>query len=185
MVQSAACEEILNKALEYTANFHYEPNTEVTETADDVFEQDDSNYSDDDIVLEPFGDEGINNIENTNADIYGGYNKPQLSFLEASSKIPNIIQVDERMPAVKGIKGFKGAIRRETFEKSLRNPNIGDTVIIKTGELIFSNQLNYLNSEIIGILVEKKLIGNVYECVFNCPEFETAVEKKNVTKGNY
>lgn len=181
----AACEEILNKALEYTANFHYEPNTEVTETADDVFEQDDSNYSDDDIVLEPFGDEGINNIENTNADIYGGYNKPQLSFLEASSKIPNIIQVDERMPAVKGIKGFKGAIRRETFEKSLRNPNIGDTVIIKTGELIFSNQLNYLNSEIIGILVEKKLIGNVYECVFNCPEFETAVEKKNVTKGNY
>lgn len=181
----AACEEIMNKALEYTANFHYETNTEVTETADDVFEQDDSNYSDGDIVLEPFSDEGINNIENTNSDIYGGYNKPQVSLLNVSSKISNTMQIDERVPAVKGIKGFKGAIQRETFEKSLKNPNIGDTVIIKSGELLFSNQRNYLDSEIIGILVEKKLIGNVYECVFNCPEFETAVEKKNVTKGNY
>lgn len=179
----ATCEEIMNKALEYTANFHYEANTEVTETADDVFEQDDSNYSDGDIVLEIFGDEVTTEVENTKANIHTENNAPQVSFLGVSAQPQNTMQADSLTQ--KGVKGFKGTIQKGTFEVDLKNPNIGDTVIIKKSQLVFNHGLNYLDSEIIGVLVEKRLFGNVYECVFNCLEFETAVEKKNVTKGNY
>lgn len=179
----ATCEEIMNKALEYTANFHYEANTEVTETADDVFEQDDSNYSDGDIVLEIFGDEVTTEVENTKANIHTENNAPQVSFLGVSAQPQNTMQADSLTQ--KSVKGFKGTIQKGTFEVDLKNPNIGDTVIIKKSQLVFNHGLNYLDSEIIGVLVEKRLFGNVYECVFNCLEFETAVEKKNVTKGNY
>lgn len=179
----ATCEEIMNKALEYTANFHYEANTEVTETADDVFEQDDSNYSDGDIVLEIFGDEVTTEVENTKANIHTENNAPQVSFLGVSAQPQNTMQADSLTQ--KSVKGFKGTIQKGTFEVDLKNPNIGDTVIIKKSQLVFNHGLNYLDSEIIGVLVEKRLFGNVYECVFSCLEFETAVEKKNVTKGNY
>ena len=183
-----ACEEIMNKALEYTANFHYEANTEVTETADDVLEQDDSNYSDGDIVLEILSEEIATNIENTKASIYTENDAPQVSFLGVSGQTQNTIQVDNKFNRsldIKSVKGFMASIKKDTFEKNLKNPNIGDTVIINRGQVIFSSKLNNLNSEMIGVLVEKKLIGDHYECIFNYPEFETAVEKKNVKEGNY
>jgi len=198
-----ACEEILNRAKEYTADFHYEANTEITETAEGVKEQDDSNYSDGDIVIEFFGDKADTSTD-TNVPVTGMSYKtdtvtaPKITLLSTNAATPKITTLEAKNNELEvtplannadyfgfsNIKGFSATIMKGTFENALGNPEIGDTVVLKRFQLMMTNNLGYGDSEIIGILVNKQLAGSNYICMFEYPEFEQAVEKKNVKQAN-
>ena len=203
------CEDIINRTKEYTANFHYEANTEETETEEGVYEQNDDNYKDGDIIIQ--FDEPVTSNESENDDDVIGtsfnetseYNKLNISdiVVPLSYKHENNtsqIRTLEKMAETEeqnmlnlasgsiptGINGFQASIAKDTFEKALGNPNVGDTVIITRSQIQFTDRLVSPTSEIIGLLKNKRVVGNHYECTFDCPEFEQAIQKKNVKKGN-
>lgn len=198
----ADCEEIMDKAKEYTADFHYEANTEITSTAEGVKEQDDSNYSDGDVVVEFFGDESeSDNNSGTSAEgvsfnatnnnlpkitLLGASTDSKVSTLENETKSAEVTSLANNAGryGFQDIKGFSATITKHTFENDLGNPQIGDTVILNKFQMMFTNNLRYGNGEIIGILVDKKATGSNYTCTFKYPQFEEAVQKKNVEKAN-
>lgn len=197
----ADCEAIINKAKEYTANFHYEQNTEITETADDVLEQDSSNYSDGDIVVEFYGDD-LNSPMGLSAYASGSAfetaaddETAQVSFLNVKTTRSVTTADKYEITATQlnntveqfgfyNVKGFTATIMRNVFENDLGNPKVGDTVILNRFQLMMSNNMRYGQGEIIGILVNKQLTGGSYICMFEYPQFEEAVQKKNVKKAN-
>lgn len=201
----ADCEEIMNRAKEYTANFHYDANTEITETAEGVIEQDSSNYSDGDIVLEMFGDESeSSNDSDTSASGSGmafysdDSETPKITLLgtnTSNSKIQTLESTTNDLEVTplanntdyfgfQNVKGFTATIAKNTFENALGNPKIGDTVVLNRYQVMLSNTLNRGSGEIIGILKSKQLSGASYICMFEYPQFEEAVQKKNVEKAN-
>lgn len=52
LMTAEACKEIEDRALEYTSSFHFEPNTEHTSSDGETKEQDDSDYTEGDIIVE-------------------------------------------------------------------------------------------------------------------------------------
>lgn len=198
----ADCEAIMNKAKEYTADFHYDANTEITSTAEGVKEQDNSNYSDGDIVIEFFGDESESQKDSGASAEGMSYNAtdsnaPKITFLSASTT-PRITTLESKTKDVEvtplannadyfgfqNIKGFSATIMKHTFENALGNPQIGDTVVLNRFQVMMTNNMGYGNGEIIGILVDKKATGSNYICMFEYPQFEEAVQNKNVEKAN-
>ncbi|MDO4524977.1 MAG: hypothetical protein Q4B61_06560 [Bacteroidales bacterium] len=198
----ADCEAIMNKAKEYTADFHYDANTEITSTAEGVKEQDNSNYSDGDIVIEFFGDESESQKDSGASAEGMSYNTadnnaPKITFLNANTT-PRITTLESKTKDVEvtplannadyfgfqNIKGFSATIMKHTFENALGNPQIGDTVVLNRFQVMMTNNMGYGNGEIIGILVDKKATGSNYICMFEYPQFEEAVQKKNVEKAN-
>lgn len=200
----ADCEAIMNKANEYTANFHYDANTEITETAEGVKEQDSSDYSDGDIVIEFFGDESESSNDSDTSASGMSYKldettEPKITLLGTSKSIPDVTTLETTNKNVKvtqlnntaldrygfeNIKGFTAHIMKHTFEGALGNPDIGDTVVMSRFQMGMTNNLRYGTGEVIGILKSKQLVGSNYVCVFDYPNFEEAVEKKNVEKAN-
>lgn len=198
----ADCEAIMNKAKEYTADFHYEANTEITSTAEGVKEQDDSNYSDGDIVIEFFGDESESqNDSGASAEgmsfsavddntpkitFLGAHTTPQITTLESKTKEVEVTPLANNADyfGFQNVKGFSATIMKHTFENALGNPQIGDTVVLNRFQVMMTNNMGYGNGEIIGILVDKKATGSNYICMFEYPQFEEAVQKKNVEKAN-
>ncbi len=198
------CEEIINNANEYEANFHYEPNTWITETAEDVIEQDSSNYKDGDIVLEFFGDEEQDNSDNDTAEINnnGGIividdnaegnttKKGYKTVNTATTKKTAVPTYSGGLHYQQGFgnsKGFRAIIKKEVFERDLKNPKIGDTVVFNRSQLFISSELMiYGEGEYIGTLISKDNGVNIacYECIFEILKFEPAVQKKNVEEGN-
>lgn len=191
-----ACEEILNNAKAYAANFHFEANTEITETAEGVIEQDSSNYTDGDIVLEFYTEEESPNdtADELNFDscTQGMASVTQLGTIK-SIDITNsensgitVMELDNIIDpyGLRNVKGFSATIRKETFEKSLGNPNKGDVVVMNRYELYMATGVGYGQGEVVGILSDKKLSGANYICMFDYPDFETAAQKKNITESN-
>ena len=199
----ADCEAIMNKAKEYTADFHYDANTEITSTAEGVKEQDDSNYSDGDIVIEFFGDESESQND-SGASAEGmsfeseANTSPKIILLGSNRSTPTVTTLETNNKSIAAtpmfnnfnpngftsVKGFMANIRKDVFEVNLENPNVGDTVVMNRFEVGLTNNLHYGSGEIIGILRSKELIGGTYRCVFDYPDFEEAVQQKNVEKSN-
>lgn len=199
----ADCEEIMNRANEYTANFHYDANTEITETAEDVKEQDISDYSDGDIVIDFFGDKSEFDDDSDISASGMAFDSrdsstPEITLLGTNTSTPKIPTLESTINdlevtplannfdyfGIQDIKGFTATIARHTFEKDLGNPSIGDTVVLSRFQLMMSTNLSRGNGEIIGILKSKQASGTSYNCVFEYPQFEEAVQKKNVKKAN-
>lgn len=198
----AACEAIINKAKEYTADFHYEPNSEITETADGVIEQDSTNYTDGDIVIEFYGDESRSTTDSdpsaSETAFHSTFDETPRITLLSTSKTPRqagtlrnnsgcaVTQLNNNFDhfGFQNIKGFSATIMKNTFENALGNPEVGDTVVLNRFQLMMTNKIGYGHGEIIGILVNKQLVGGNYVCMFEYPQFEEAVQKKNVQKAN-
>lgn len=194
------CEEIINRAKEYTGNFHYEPNTEITETAEGVIEQDSSNYTDGDVVVEFLSEDQPNSDSEVSGMSYfpNDYAKTEESLLSTSDVSQEITTLETNNQSqevtalnnninpysLPNIKGFNAHIVKYTFENALGNPKIGDTVVLNRFQILLSNNYKYNNNEVIGVLKSKQLVGNYYVCTFEYPKFEQAVEKKNVTEAN-
>lgn len=199
----ADCDEIMNRANEYTANFHYEANTEKTETAEGVKEQDSSNYSDGDIVIEFFNDETASETESSVVpeELSSNANNntaPRLECLDAKSDTAQASTLETKPTAVEKAQlandipkfvgrdqtGFVATIKKDTFEHALKNPQIGDTVVLNRAQAKSEEFFKTLTGEIIGVLESKKLKGSDYECRFSIPDFDEAVQSKNVTEAN-
>ncbi len=197
----ADCEEIMNKAKNYTANFHYEANTETTSTAEGVKEQDISNYEDGDIFVEFFGDEVVlensmvvsseeklfetSNDSSKFAFLSAG-TSPQITTLESKvqdSETTLLAKTPSRL-SVKDVTGFSATFTKSAFEESLGNPQIGDTVVIKKFKEISNDYYVGDDGEIIGVLISMEVNGSNYICKFKYPDFEEAVSSKNIETAN-
>lgn len=196
------CEKILNKAREYSANYHYEANTEITKTADGVKEQDASKYSEGDIIID-FSDgiisEGLddspkvtgtafkynsaNNIKNMSLKTEAG--KPTVLNMVSynnNAEIKQLAYYDHF--GFQDFEGFSGNILKQAFENALGNPNIGDTVVLNRYQVLSASALGNSSGQIMGILQEKRLVGDYYLCLFKYPNFEQAIQKKNIEQSN-
>jgi len=194
----ADCEDMLNKAKAYAANFHYEANSEKTETAEGVLEQDTTNYSEGDILIEFYSDENISGTAAFLASQNGLEKGTRIKSLNTSTGSQKIISRVEGKPVggvvetnqrldyfgEQKITGFSAHIMKSTFERALGNPNVEDTVVMSRYQIGITNARTNGKCEIIGILKSKQLIGSYYVCFFDYPEFEEAIEKKNVTEAN-
>lgn len=190
-VSFTECDEIMDAAKSCTASFHYEANTEVTEVSDDLFVQDDSNYQTGDIEIEFITDTSAEASELS----YGsdnGYTVTALGAANDGSKVATLgasTSAAEATPLVNktipNITGFKATIQANTFEKSLGNPKVGDIVKICQYDIgVLSTDNRYRNGTIIGILTSVNHLGTLYECTFEYPDFEQAVEVENVSQAN-
>lgn len=198
----ADCEAIVENAKEYTANFHYEANTEITSTAEGVKEQDTSNYQDGDIVVEFFGDETEERSESAAAadeettKIEGQTTgnaikntksaQPILTELKTSNnsfKTAPLATATNPFSRLE-VDGFKASMSKKVFEENLGNPQIGTTVVLKKYNPIFISDIRKSECEIMGILTEKKENGEIYTCTFKYPDFEKAAQDKNVERAN-
>ena len=194
----ADCENILNKAREYTANFHYEANSEKTETAEDVIEQDTTNYVDGDIVIEFYAEEDPYVSGTAYGDEKEDVVGPRVQLLTNSSTTTCFSRCENEATAAQvvtlgqqnglygygKVTGFSAQIMKLTFEEALGNPEVGDTVVMSRLQIGMTSVVRSGNFEIIGILKSKQLVGGYYICFFDYPEFEEAVQKKNVTESN-
>ena len=185
----ADCEAVLNKARTYAANTHYPKNTEKTETAEGVIEQKDEGYVDGSIVI-TLPEENENSEPVTKADgvAQRATDKGKITLLGTNTKSSySVERINKNFGQFSGIgtRTFTAIIQRSYFEENLGNPKVGDTVIMNRFQVLADGRLNYGNIEIIGILREATLNGIMYECLFEYPDFEEAVEKKNVTESNY
>lgn len=196
----ADCEAIMDKANEYAADFHYEANKEVTSTADGVKEQDDSDYADGDIIIDFFGDESESEVDSDDSAKGTAFNvdeniAPRVTFLgektvasqvttsETKTHNNEVVSLTNRS-GFQSIKGFTATIMKDTFEKALGNPQMGDAVVLNRFQMTMTNSFANGIGEIIGILIDKKAVGASYICTFEYPQFEEAVQKKNVEKAN-
>ena len=184
----ADCEEIMEKAREYTASFHFEANTEETEVAEGVFVQDSSDYADGDIVIEIPELEAVEDEESSTEVSDVAYSSdeadgPQVTLLSGTDglQVTPTVTFEQLHPVVTE---FTANINKQVFEKNLGNPKVGDTVIMTRFQLMMATYIGNNSYEIIGILKEKKLVGATYVCVFEYPRFEQAVQKKNVAQAN-
>ncbi len=187
----ADCEKVMEKAKEYMAGFHYEANKEITEIAEGVLEQDTTDYKEGDIVIEiiPADAQEEKSIASTgNAELkpstMASVDSVEKSTINLANGAPDLGLGNQGtgLPT-QTPKGFIATIAKKTFEKQLGNPKLGDVVVVKAFEII--GQPITQTGEVMGILMEKKLIGDKYTCIFEYPaSFEQAVEKKNVKQGN-
>lgn len=192
----AECEEILERAGDYTANFHYEANEEVYEIEDNIITYDGIDYNDGDIVVDFFGE---GNVTDKSAEVTGtdfSFNlddAPKVSFLgtaqptyletkESNEKDATIKSTATTPNQLTTVNGFSATIAKNVFEKQLNNPKVGDTVIMSKYQTLLSNHFG--NNEIIGVLKSAQLRGTYYDCIFDYPVFEEAILKKNVAKSN-
>lgn len=197
----ADCEAVMNQANYYTANLHYAANTEITETAEGVKEQNSENYQEGDIVIQIIesdsGTETASEDAATNVSYPSKDNdEPKVSLLghyaatdkqESYESDRNAVQLynSTNQFGFQNIKGFTASIAMHVFEKDLGNPEIGDTVILNRFQVLMSNTMNrYGTGEVVGVLTSKQKIGSTYSCTFDYPQFEQAVEKKNVKEAN-
>lgn len=195
----ADCERIIEKANEYTANFHYEANTEITSTEEGVIEQDTSDYSEGDIVIEFFTDESELSARTDTSGVVAlsesVSSEAQIGFLGGSAdaaqkttedndsrELVELAGSNAYLDLSQKPKGFSATIKKEVFEHKLKNPKIGDTVILERYDILLSNDRSY--GILIGVLVRAQKNGLGYDCTFSAPEFEQAVTKKNVEKAN-
>lgn len=188
----ADCEAIMNQANDYTANFHYEANTEMTETAEGVKEQDSSNYQEGDIVLELIGEPLVQEPAEQLSARADRIQTPQVSLLSVTTLETKETDSQEIQACnaasqfgFQNISGFKASIAMHVFEKDLGNPKVGDTVILNKFQVLISDTINGTTvGEVVGILSSVQKMGAAYNCTFSYPQFEQAVEKKNVEKAN-
>ena len=168
----AACEEIMNNANTYIANFHFDANTEVTSLAEGVKEQDTTNYHDGDILVEFIGE----SVEETAAEVDTQGKVTLLGTATTEHGVDNggVIYTTKGKNKTKT---FTILVHRDVFATSLGNPEIGDTVVLKQYQLAGSDQLPDGTSELMGKLVDKKYNGYNIVCTLECPNFEEAVQK--------
>ncbi len=194
-------EEIMNKAKEHSANFHFEENTEKTELAEDVVEYDCSDTGDGGIsfnfeveaVEEDEDDEGTSEYTYASAQ----KNESTYFFKHAShtgTGGQKITKLDNKpvtnfAPGVNtnfSFNSFSAVIPQITFEQTMKNPKVGDVVVFKNCRDYFLMNHQYLfnSTEIAGILKSVTKHGAAYNCLFEKPAFEPAVNAKNVTESN-
>lgn len=197
----ADCENAMDIAREYTADFHYEPNTGEYEVADDLIVYDGENYSDGDITIE-LPEEGLFSDDESN--------NGNLSFVDGKGFITNLgyahkaddtyfslygkrkTNIVNRLSSgalnnsivYSGLDGFSATIRKNVFEKELGNPSVGDTILLSKYQVAFHDNRRFLSNEIMGILVGVRQDRGNYYCSFKTPDFEHAVQKKNPVTGN-
>ncbi len=197
----ADCERVWNNAKKHTTGVEYSSDSVSIEYAEGVKVQDSSNYSENDIIIDFEWDEETSDTPNQeqpgvvtqSADM----NKPKITLLgtASSSLVPTqsdakVVPVDNRFNGISQygyvpIKGFTGRIRQAVFEQTLGNPEVGDTVIMSRYDMPLSTVRPMgAGTEIIGILLSKRLIGNQYECIFEYPEFERAVTAEKMSPAN-
>ena len=180
------CEVILENAKNYTANFHYSPNSEKIEYSDDVIVQDDSECDSGDVIIDFF--EQQENEQPSNSDISYKEND-----IKSQAKLVTLANVRENKEntiflnnqyELKDLQhGFKAIIDKYEFEINLKNPNIGDIVVFNK-YTPGVNGIQYNGRKAIGRLEKKKDNGIKYECEFSCPNFEEIVDKCNVEEDN-
>lgn len=198
----ADCEAIIEKANEYTSNFHYEKNTETYSYADDVIVDEGANYSNGDIVVEFFGESNTTASSFVTDEVVGTNSlcsSPTVTLLGATDgDIPvvrtldktddeEIILLDNKLDiyGFDKIKGFTANIFKNRFENELHSPQPGDTIVLNTFEVLGETTKLYKGVEIIGILRSAKLIGGTtYQCIFDYPNFEEAGSKIDDMKKN-
>ena len=208
----ADCEEILDKCREYTANFHFEENTEKYEIADDLVTFDPNEYKDGSIIVD-FGEqlitenEGIIENERSNASITdsihtleGNGNNTAVypeetkvgskdstkedDSLDSKDKIiENTASVKASEPV---LKKFRALIEKNMFEKDLKNPKIGDKVNIPCYNPSTSTNPAVMTS--FGLRSNKEMIGilkskSLVGMQYDC-SFDVISFEEAVTKKN-
>lgn len=191
------CEEIMEKANAYTSNFHFETNTEKTTVAEDVYVQDDSDYTEGDIVISfnesdyaesPIAYSSTDKLEVTPLN-YLGYDE-NIIDLNHNSSDANLIQTangKDDFANISNVQSFMATINKNTYEKSLGKPKVGDKVVLKRADLLLTNDNFFRNNPlgtIIGELLASSMNGNTYVCQFAVLEFEPAVKAVNVEEAN-
>lgn len=187
----ADCDMIIENARNYTSDFHYSANSEITETDETVIEQDSSGYQDGDIIIEIPDETGVEQDELAEGmnNSFDDTNKANIVLLgysnkSASNKKVTLLANDYERYGLNKVKSFTATIMKHTFENELKSPKVGETVILNRFQLMLNSGMNYGTTEIIGVLKDAKLVGNSYVCLFEYPQFEDAIEKKNIKQAN-
>lgn len=176
----ADCEQIMNNARIYTANFHYPTDTEILETAEDVAVYESADYEEGAVVIEFTGEEDVE-ASPTAATKSGS---TVVSLVDITDSDGATLQAQQLAGLVNPLNSFNAMIRIDIFEGKLGSPKVGDTVVFSSYDALLSGYVKKQDGEIIGILQSARKSGAVYDCVFTYPDFEQAVTKRNVTEGN-
>lgn len=204
----ADCEAIMQKSNDYTSDYHFEANTGVIEYSEDAKVLDETNFSEGDFVVESFItdpavalDESLSPVSQrsvgksapviTNLS-YSSNDKSNIVTLENSAnKENNVVTLSNQKPTYTlnryGVTGFTAHIKKDTFEKVLKNPKPGDliTVVPKFNDVdIINPNLKYSAKSIQGVLKDATFTGSMYICVFDFPTFEEVATDVNVKKTN-
>ena len=187
----ADCDKIIENARKYTSDFHYTPNSGKVETDESLIEQDDSDYQEGDIIIE-FPDETESDQNNLAEGMNNSFNHTEKANIVqlgySNNSISNgevaLLANDYDRYGLNRAKSFTATIMKHTFEKDLKNPKEGDTIVLNRFQLTLNSGTNYGTTEIIGVLKDAKLVGNSYVCLFEYPQFEQAIEKKSFDKTN-
>ena len=152
-----------------------------------MIEQDSSGYQDGDIIIEIPDETGVEQDELAEGmnNSFDDTNKANIVLLgysnkSASNKKVTLLANDYERYGLNKVKSFTATIMKHTFENELKSPKVGETVILNRFQLMLNSGMNYGTTEIIGVLKDAKLVGNSYVCLFEYPQFEDAIEKKNI-----
>jgi len=203
----AACEEIIDNARQYTADFHFEPNTEKLETAEDVAVYKKEDYVEGDIVVQ-FHEESQSNNQ---LDMEYSSNTMLLEANSQNTWKPTLLnnapkeeKLDYALFSQKGtnqdvqttlvangnylgyqnVRSFSAQIRATVFEQKLGMPKENETVVMEKLDLMLTTHNQPQELSIIGILKSYEKKNGIYYCLFEYPEFEPAVKKQNVKEAN-
>lgn len=184
----AECEEIMQKANTYTANFHFEANTGEIVFDDSVHVLDDSNFEEGDFIIDSFiMDESAD--DETNATDVNSFETPSVSTLEKNenSDCETVTIADSLSlynPYSNKVKGFIAQIPKYTFEEKLGNPQPGDVVAVTRSNILNSDMKYGKTQSVYGVLKDAIPIDAYYTCTFDIPTFEQVAPITDVNKTN-
>ena len=185
----ADCEEIMQKANNYTADFHFEANTGEITFDESVHVLDDSNFEEGDFIIDSFiMDESIDNSE-TESTVMNSIETPLVSTLEKNENSDyGTVDIADSLslynPYTNQVKGFMVQIPKYTFEEKLGNPQPGDIVAVTRSNILNSDIKYGKTLSVYGVLKDVILIDAYYHCTFDIPTFEQVAPITEVKKTN-
>lgn len=187
----AECEEIWEKAKEFMAGTHYNPEDNSLEMTDDVHVDDGSNYTDGDIQIEFHKTSlpDVNSVSDKPLSAEATGDNTSYSLLRTSTESASVSKalrgttlnnedaqtrnLNALLGNVGNVSGFTANIQKNRFDRELRAPKVGETVVFSG----FNTADRFHNDKIVGVLKSAELSGNYYRCEFDYPSFEMAAEK--------